>query len=261
MSFKSQIRQSLSALKTAWLVSKYKFPHGYRRIYHYHVRKSAGTSLNTAFWRLAELDLQNIGRKSCVSQNGFIFVRHDPKLISQGNYFYASSHNPSYRLSLPPKTFTITILRDPLKRLLSYYRYLSYVRYSPVACDTEPYYKEVFKQTECMGNSFSEFLDNTPHRHLFNQLYMFSKTYDPREASEAVLKCNSICFTESFSDDLARLKQQLDLPLEQRRDRAFKTEISVEDSELSKAREILADEFKLIELVKASMASKSYYGF
>ena len=261
MNINSQIRQRLNTLKIKWITSRYKFPNGYRRIYHYHVRKSAGTSLNAAFWRLSGLDLKQMGRKSFVQSNGFIFVRHDPKLISQGDYFYASSHNPAHRITLPPKTFSITILRDPLKRLMSYYRYLSYVKNSPTASETEPYYKEVLGQTEYLGNSFSSFLKKVPHRHLFNQLYMFSGTYDPKEAAAIALQCNAICFTESFADDLERLQQQLGISLEQRRDRAFKTEISIEESEIAEAKEVLADEFKFIELVKSSMTSRSFHGF
>jgi hypothetical protein len=251
---KAQVKKALDSLKIRWYASKYKFPEGYKRIYHYHIRKSAGTSLNSAFWRLAGLDLEQMGRKSQVCKNGLIFVRHNPSLINQGQYFYANSHNPSHRISLPDNTFTITILRDPLKRLISYHRYLYYVKHDSLAIKTEPYYREVLKQTELLGDSFEDFLKNVPQRDLLNQLYMFSESYDIDEASEKILKCSAVCFTETFSHDLRQLNQRLDLALEERRDRSFQSKIELHGSDIEQARELLEKEFKLLQTIQNKMA-------
>ena len=253
MDINTHIRRALHSLQSKWYIAQYRFPGNYKRIYHYHIRKSAGTSLNSAFWRLANLDLKEMGRRSRVCKNGFIFVRHNPVLINQGNYFYANSHNPAYRVSLPSKTFTITILRDPLKRLISYYRYLNYVKFEPLASQTEPYYQEVLKQADILGQSFEVFLQNIPKRDLLNQLYMFSKTYDGHEALETILQCNAVCFTETFSQDLSTLNERLSLSLQERRDRSFKLEVQIHPSEIEQAREMLNEECKLFQQVQSKL--------
>ncbi|MEO1093936.1 MAG: sulfotransferase family 2 domain-containing protein [Cyanobacteria bacterium J06638_28] len=244
----------LNRLKLKWHTSRYRFPNNYRRIYHYHIRKSAGTSLNSAFWNLAGLTFQDIGRQPVVHKGKFIFVRHSKKLINRGHYFYGSSHNAAHKLSLPDKTFTITILRDPLKRLLSYYRYLSYIRYDPLASAKEPFFQEVYKESKCLGGSFSEFLEKLHKRRLISQLYMFSETYDIDEATERIVQCSAVCFTETFSSDLAHLSQRLKLSLVENRDRSFKQAVEISASDLALARDALADEFQLIEQVKKRLS-------
>src|SRR4051794_8460283 len=99
------------------------------RVYHFHVRKSAGTSLNAAFWALGGVDADVLTRSRAkrVEGNGHVFVRGDSALIEGGEYLYGSSHTPAYLLDLPAETYTITILRDPVARFLSYYRYLRWV--------------------------------------------------------------------------------------------------------------------------------------
>jgi hypothetical protein len=60
------------------------------------------------------------------------------KRIERGDYFFASSHIPLWRLRIPPATFTITILRDPLSRAISYYRYLLWARSCKKAGESGP---------------------------------------------------------------------------------------------------------------------------
>jgi hypothetical protein len=253
MDIKEHAKRTLNRLRLNWYTSKYRMPGGYRRIYHYHIRKSAGTSLNSAFWSLAGLNLKEMGRRSQVVQNGLIFVRHNPKLIKGGQYFYANSHNPSHRIFLPPKTFTITILRDPLSRLLSYYKYLYYVANNPLAQETEPYYEEVLKQSKCLGSSFESFLNQIPKRDLLNQLHMFSSDYDIQEACDRIMQLSVICFTETFEQDLGSINQKLGLSLQQRRDRSFSQPIKITNQDLEHGRDVLKAEFDLIEKVKSKL--------
>ncbi|MEM0980246.1 MAG: sulfotransferase family 2 domain-containing protein [Cyanobacteria bacterium P01_H01_bin.58] len=254
MDIKAHAVGMLNRLKLRWHTSRYRFPNDYRRIYHYHIRKSAGTSLNSAFWNLAGLTLRDIGRQAIIQKGKFVFVRRSANLINQGHYFYGNSHNSAHKLSLPDKTFTITILRDPLDRLLSYYRYLSYVRYNPLASEKEPFFQEVYKESGCLGEKFSDFLDNVHKRNLMNQIYMFSNTYDINEATERIVQCSAVCFTKTFSQDLANLNQHLNLSLTAKRDRAFKQEVEFSASDLVLARNALVDEFQLIEQVKKQLS-------
>ena len=125
------------------------------RIYHFHVRKTAGTSLDSSFWALGGPELEALSKQEAeeateAGGRGRRFVRHDPRLIAAGDYFYASSHEPAHLLEIPPGTFTITILRDPVARVVSYYRYLLWVRQHPDDDRQEPFVAEVRAESAFM---------------------------------------------------------------------------------------------------------------
>ena len=50
---------------------------GYERIYHVHIRKSAGTSINSAFWALSGLNLKRVKRKALLIKGKYIYVRNN----------------------------------------------------------------------------------------------------------------------------------------------------------------------------------------
>jgi len=124
-----------------------------RRIYHFHIRKTGGSSLDSAFLALGGPALGTIAERAkfdenLVEGNGLRFVHHDLGLIAGGDYFFASSHEPIFRVELPPGTFTVTILRDPVKRAVSYLRYLLWARANPGAYELEPYIDKVRAESE-----------------------------------------------------------------------------------------------------------------
>ena len=49
-------------------------PDGIDRVYHIHLRKTAGTSINAAFWSLAGIDLKSAGREPVLVKNKRVFV-------------------------------------------------------------------------------------------------------------------------------------------------------------------------------------------
>ncbi|MFM7188159.1 MAG: sulfotransferase family 2 domain-containing protein, partial [Armatimonadota bacterium] len=104
------------------------------RIYHLHVRKTGGTSLNYMFIALASPSPQEVYRKLCrkpshsLTINGAIYTGWDKAKICKGDYFYAFSHHPLHRLRLPASTFAITCFRDPVERVVSLYQMLSHYR-------------------------------------------------------------------------------------------------------------------------------------
>lgn len=267
-----------------------KLPDGYRRIHHFHVRKTAGSSLDAAFWALGGPEaaetpkVQAAGRT--VTGNGLSFVFHDASLIAKGDYFYASSHAPTYQLRIPAGTFTVTILRDPLARAVSYYRYLLWARSNPDAYDAEPFIESLLRESGFLDGrirhfrrqlsrhrsehplralglrrrkprgvtaTFANFLTLTPDRHLLTQLHMFSPSLDPREAADNALSCSMVCFTETFSADLERLGSRLGLDLQQKREKSFveKTELSQRELQLLRAR--LEPEYEMIDRVRAEL--------
>lgn len=244
---------------------------GYKRVYHFHVRKTAGTSLNSAFWALAGLDLRAMSDKQVAEGNGLKVVRGNPRLVEEGDYFFANSHQPAYRLRLPPETYTITILRDPAARVISYYRYLLWARSEEADREREPFLDEVLAESAFLGGgprrllarlaprrreaSFRDFLDRVPPERLLTQLHMFSERLDPSEAAEAALACSATCFTETYPADLKRIAAELQLDLREKRERSFGERVSLTDEESELLRERLAPEYAMIERVREGIES------
>jgi hypothetical protein len=224
----------------------------YRRIYHYHIRKTAGSSLNAAFWGLVGLNYRRLEIYKRLRRDGLSFVRHHRRAINKGDFFYASSHVAAHALSPPEGTFTITVLRDPVDRLLSHYRQILSARDDPnVRIAEEPFMSYLQnKEMVWVGESFGDFLERAPREHVLRQLYMFSADYDVYEAAERILACSAICFTETFADDLQVLSQRLDLPLPVYHERRSQLKITPSSAELARAREVLAPEFALLEQVR-----------
>ncbi|MBT9317292.1 sulfotransferase family 2 domain-containing protein [Leptothoe spongobia] len=227
----------------------------YQRIYHYHIRKTAGTSLNSAFWNLAGLDLKSIGRKLYIFKNGYVFVHNSKKAIENGSYFFANSHNPSHALDLPDKTFTITVLRSPVKRVLSFYRYMYFIQNDPTAQFNDPLWKEASHEAKrlLVGSSFHDFLDRLPRHDLTPQLYMFSSQYDVSEAIDKAISCSAVLFTENFNEDVINLGKRLKLPLKPSQERRFvpKVDLSLSSSEEERLQEMLEDEVAFYKKVRS----------
>ena len=188
-----------------------------------------------------------------MSKNGLIFVRHNRELIEEGCYLYATSHFPSYTLDLPAQTFTVTILRDPLARLVSYYRYLLWARTDEEAAREEPAMGAMRHELEWSAGSFQSFLEQTPRRHLLAQLAMFTRDYDVDEAYERILACSQVCFTETFGTDIARLRKRLQLPLEEKHERRFGEAVELTEEEQERARAVLEPEFVLLRKVRKEL--------
>lgn len=234
----------------------------YDRIYHFHVRKTAGTSLNSAFWALGGLDLQAVAGAQAIEGNGLKFVRGSQRLIEEGDYFFANSHQPAHELRLPPGTYTITILRDPTARVVSYFRYLLWARTHRDAREAEPFIDEVVAESSFLDRrlslrrretTFRDFLDRVPAQRLMTQLHMFSERMDPSQAAENALACSATCFTETYSEDLRRVAAGLQLDLREMRERSFGEKVELREDERALLRERLAPEYAMIERVREGL--------
>ena len=183
----------------------------YRRIYLYHVRKTAGTSIAFALMRLARTDPHLVDRRLarfCFAQRrGYRYVANNAALIRQGSYFFAFSHLPAYAIE-PPEvgTFKFTVLRDPIDRVVSLYRYLA----SPEA-DASYSHKAPVEERRSATEGFDRFLDQIPRQHLTNQLHMFSKSSGVDEAVNCLNQLDLVLRTEHLDRDLGRLQEALDL--------------------------------------------------
>lgn len=213
-----------------------RLPGGQRRIYFHHVMKTGGTSLNHMFfmaaraavharsaielcgdphWRLllprseaSDPDgiLQDLwgAHRHRIAVGNLVFQTGDKARIEQGDYFYATSHFPQHALRLPPETFTFTVLRDPVERVLSYYRMLLSQR-ARGEC--------IPRNEAILGASFDDFLDRVPRHKLLAQLHHYSVHYDIDEATESIAGCDSVLFLNELEAGLASLSRQIGLTL------------------------------------------------
>jgi len=233
---------------------KIKLPNSIERVYHVHIRKSAGTSINAAFWGLGGLNLKKLKREPLkIGSKHLVFVRNNVKFIEEGNYFFANSHIPIWNLNLPENTFTFCVLRDPYERLVSLYKYYIWVSKTPKkeALKVEPYYNSLIKHTHWLGNTFSDFLDNIPKKNIANQLFMFSEKYNVKEAHKNINRLNKIYFQDNFKEAITDLSEKLDITLKVKRERNFgKISYSISKEEKQKAMFLLKDEYLFYNLVK-----------
>ncbi len=216
---------------------------GYDRVYHVHIRKTAGTSVNGAFWELGDRKLENIRRKTLFFGNQLTFVRNDKQLIEDGNYFFGNSHIPYWKLSLPENTFKFSLLRDPLKRVVSLYKYYSWIdSLSPEsATEEEPYYEHVKNEVkDFLGDGFRDFLERLTDIHKMNQVYTFSQELDPDEAFENISSLDAVYFQSEFEHSIQNLNQRLGLNLKIRNDRRstaeFDPKLQKEDKNWAKSK-------------------------
>lgn len=234
-----------------------------RRVYHFHVRKTAGSSLCAAFEALPD------------------------------HAFFDSAHVSAETVKLEPETFTVTILRDPVSRAISYYRYLVWVRENyEEALEQEPWADTVLRESAFLDGGFAyfadqlrrmrpegalrtlgvkqfvtrlfrlrrvggfdDFLARVSPRKLLAQLYMFSTRMDPEEAAKRILACDEVCFTETFPQDLARLSRRLEINLEEKHSRRFGEPVTLTDAQREKLRRLLGPEYQMLELVRGRCVS------
>lgn len=222
----------------------------YKRIYHYHIRKTGGTSLNQTF--LASTGLPASELYAGLSRaphfrivvDDKIFVGWNRRLIEQGDYFYAFSHLPWHQVRIPDRTFTITAIRDPIDRLLSHYYML--MDYREAGADRI----DLREEMKWLGNSFLDFVTNIPREHLLRQLYMFSERYAVTEAFDKIIACSHILFTSTMAEDVNDLSKELKLNMTPLHTRRSTKNQPVDQAGMDLAHTLLRPEMLLYENLK-----------
>jgi len=232
----------------------YELPGGYKRIYHYHVRKTAGSAINQVFYNIAgdgRALVEKIWTKGSqrLVAGDYVFIGHNRHLIDRGDYFFGAAHYPAHELNLKPETYTITSLRDPLDRIVSHFRMLhDYNKQVP----KHPALRKK-KEGLFLKDTLDEFLEVLPRQKLLNQIFMFSRELNVEEALESLMGVNTVVMMQDFNAGISKLAKDLDFKLEASRANVTKSQLPIEQSSLDKARELLQPEYDL--LVKLAQSS------
>jgi hypothetical protein len=232
-------------------------PDGSRRVFCHHIRKTAGTSLFLSFLALGGEDPMVVWRRIAASRlqrttsAGYGFASINRSVLAEGAYLFGRAHRSVSRQPLPSGTFTVTILRDPVERVHSYFDYL-------VAGDDPDLPGQVSqRERQIVRDGFDSFIDRVPVNRLLSQLVMFSDRLDVHEAADRVSGCSSVFFTEDFSAGLAKLAHRLDLPLVPHRTRVTTTRSTLTDRQRERLRARLEPEYELLALLdRAGIATR-----
>ena len=244
-----KLKSPLDEVRFRKMTAQYNFC-GYKRIYHVHIRKTGGTSLNQSFLTLSGQDSSSLYKRLAqepehrLLSNDKVYVGWSIPYINGGNYYYAFSHEPLHALKLPEKTFTVTCFRDPVQRVLSHYNMLMEYQINNVA------HPCMAIEGGWLGNSFEEFLERIPKEHLCNQLYMFSSRHDIMKAVESVKGLSHFFFTENFSHGVDVLNKKTGLSLGAIHTRKTSYRAEIPQRGLDTLREMLVDEYEFLRRVK-----------
>jgi hypothetical protein len=228
------------------ITEAYSFAGKYERIYTYHVRKTGGTSLNKMFLALSGTDSNKLYEELIHARchrkivGDKVYVGWNKLLIERGHYFYAYSHIPSHELALPENTYTITCLRDPVKRLVSHYKMLV----EAAEKDSPPAW--FHREKKWLGRSVMDFAESLPPEHLLNQLYMFSPHLNVDVGVREIMKCNIYFRTEEFDRGIARLNASINLNLSPMKVRSTNVQVELSSKMRKRLEGMLAPEYELM---------------
>lgn len=219
-------------------------------IYHIHIRKTGGSTINFAFLSNGEHknteafyeELANKDNHKITIRNK-TFVGWNRDIINKGNYSYAFSHFPLHELNLKKHIYTITCFRDPLKRVVSHYKMLMYFKENNIS------HSCMKTEGKWLGDNFDDFLNNLPKHHLLNQLYMFSKNYEIDEAVINIKTVNKVLLTENLERDLKDLERTTNWKLPISNQKKYDYNIEITDKQINKLKEMLSPEYEMLKQI------------
>jgi len=224
----------------------------FKRIYHYHIRKTGGTSINYAFLKALGMndpekyyEMMARAVDNRVVHRGTVVVGWNKHCINSGWYLYGFSHLPSHEIKLPKNTYSFVTFRNPLDRVLSHFKMLAYYLEQGI---NHPCLKN---EKRWLSQDFDYFIENLPKRKLLAQIYMFSEELNVNEAVEnASTKCNRILFTENLGEGLRNLSQDLNINIPLLHIRKSKYNVKITRLTIKKLKEMLEPEFYFLKILK-----------
>jgi hypothetical protein len=221
-------------------------------VYFFHIRKTAGTSLAKSFESLGGEDPNQVERRmsrhAFAARSGdYLFVhKGDSLMLRMSPFTFAWSHAPFWSLRVPRDTLTVTILRDPLQRVLSHYSYLA-----DETADAGHRFKASPYARSLVGGGLDDFIRRARLSLLVNQLYTFSEQLDPSEAAERIRGLSLYFFSESFDEGVKALSTRASLPLPVRRERVSSVSVAGPDRDsIVRLRRILEPEYTMLSLLR-----------
>ena len=236
------------------------YGNSYKRIYHSHIKKCAGTSLNKLIIGM-QCDQEPFHRERCyqavcgndmIQIGDWVFTSHRPYPMATQRYTYAFSHYPYWELRDNfgisfKETFVFTTFRDPVDRIISHYKMIKERK------DNNSKHGAMKTQGQWLGenDTLMEFVQNLPKEELMAQVYCYSKRYNVDEALENIKEINFTTRVETLTsggyDELKRVMPALDFPNEHLRK---SKECKVDQKDVEYIREILQKEYDLLDQIK-----------
>lgn len=196
------------------LSRNYKISGKFKRIYFYHIRKAGGTSVNFMFLASSTSLYDKYYKKMAQSLDNRViignkvFVGWNPIILSMGKFYYGFSHRPIHKIHIPNNTFDFTIIRNPVDRLISYYKMVRHYQYysgkNPLSRD---------EKRLLMVDDLKSFLRSLEKERMYRQIYMFSKNFDIDEAYNRITNLSYFFFTENFEEGVNHLNKKLKINL------------------------------------------------
>jgi hypothetical protein len=207
---------------------------GCSRIYLHHIRKTGGTSITDAILELGGEEPREVEARAeralphVTETGGMVVVGHDRIALGTGWFQYGWSHTPAWSLRLPRDCYTVTVLRDPLSRIVSLYNYLADPHSDDGHAFTAP-----LEERLLAASGLDDFIARLPREELLRQTFMFSRRFDPAEAAERVSACSLVLRTERLGEGIAELSSVVGYDLRLKHQRRSSAPATVSASELS----------------------------
>jgi hypothetical protein len=232
-------------------------------VYFYHIQKTGGRGLITSF-------IQSVGarglkpdedyhpryleicKKNKVNIKGKIFCGWNPGIINKSKFYFAFSHLDKKSISdnIFKRSFTVSIFRDPIKRLLSRYNQLCQreievqngVKYPP---------GHVQQLEQIKDKDFFKFCYNLQRSHRLMQTWMFSdkEPYSVNNALDNISKLNHWFMQEDFDNGLKVLSKKIGIDLKNIHSGVSRYKPKVEFDE-GKLKDLLSVEYELYNKLK-----------
>ena len=247
----TRVKDSWRAKRFNLAAKAFRWNEKFDRVYHFHIRKTGGTSINKMFHSLSGESPDRVYNRLAstdprqIRVNNFVFAAWQKSLLEAGDYHYGFSHIPFAQLTLPERTFTFTCFRDPIKRVVSHYRMLHELR------EAETAHMCLTVEGAWLGNSFAEFLENIPDAHLLNQLYMFDEEMRIDQALDNVQSLDHWIFLDDFVNGIGSLNAKTGLQLPVMHTRSGTVKYSPTSSELQALQLRLQPEYEFLERLQS----------